>query len=149
MEELRKKVQQLQQRLELYEALERNQPHRASEDEESANGEDEINPFYRARSRASSDEAGPYRHARRNYDFQRDYDIKVDIREFEGRIKADEFIDWLNPVERIFDYKDVPEHFKVKLVAIKLKKHASIWWEHLKKQRAHDGKIPIVTFFFT
>lgn len=31
MEELRNQVQQLQQRLELYEALERNQPHRASE----------------------------------------------------------------------------------------------------------------------
>lgn len=28
----------------------------------------------------------------------------------------------------------VPNDQKVKLVAIKLKKHASIWWERLKKQ---------------
>jgi len=33
----------------------------------------------------------------------------------------------------------------VKLVAIKLKKNASIWWEHLKKQRAHEERSRIVT----
>jgi hypothetical protein len=58
----------------------------------------------------------------------------VDIPGFEGRMQLDEFIDWLNTIERIFDYKDVPDHNKVKLVAIKLQKHASIWWEHLKRQ---------------
>lgn len=34
----------------------------------------------------------------------------------------------------------------MKLVAIKLKKYASIWWEHLKKQRARDGKKQIQTW---
>ena len=28
----------------------------------------------------------------------------------------------------------------MKLVAIKLRKHASIWWEHVKKQRVREGK---------
>ncbi|KAK0571257.1 hypothetical protein LWI29_013282 [Acer saccharum] len=37
-------------------------------------------------------------------------------------------------------------HSGVKLVAIKLKKHASNWWEHLKKQRAREGKKRIVTW---
>ncbi|GKC13635.1 hypothetical protein Tco_1010417, partial [Tanacetum coccineum] len=32
---------------------------------------------------------------------------------------------------------------KVKLVAIKLKKNASIWWEHIIKQRSRDGKYKI------
>ncbi|CAL8992673.1 unnamed protein product [Prunus brigantina] len=50
-------------------------------------------------------------------------------------MQPEEFMDWLNTVERIFDYKDVAEDHRVKLVAIKLKKHASIWWEHLNKQR--------------
>ncbi|CAL2257293.1 unnamed protein product [Prunus armeniaca] len=49
-------------------------------------------------------------------------------------------MDWLNNVERIFDYKDVAEDRRVKLVAIKLKKHASIWWEHLNKQLVREGK---------
>ncbi|KAK6945947.1 Retrotransposon gag domain [Dillenia turbinata] len=49
-------------------------------------------------------------------------------------------------VERIFDYQDIPEHHRVKLVAIKLKKHASIWWKNLKRKRAKDGKSRIVTW---
>lgn len=36
------------------------------------------------------------------------------------------FIDWLNFVERIFKYKDMPEDRKVKLVAIKLEKYTSL-----------------------
>jgi hypothetical protein len=34
----------------------------------------------------------------------------------------------------------------VKLVVIKLRKHASIWWEHLKKQQEHERKRHIVTW---
>ena len=94
----------------------------------------------------SSEKASPRRHPRRKQGFQRDYDIKVDIPEFEGRIQGDEFIDWLNTVERVFDYKDVSDGQKVKLVAIKLKKHASIWWEQLKNQRACEGKRKIATW---
>ena len=78
--------------------------------------------------------------------FRPSFDVKVDIPEFEGKMQPEEFIDWLNTVERVFDYKDVPEDRKVKLVAIKLKKHASIWWEHLKKQRAREGKGRIETW---
>ena len=32
------------------------------------------------------------------------------------------------------------EHKKVKLVAIKMRKNASFWWENLKKLRERDGK---------
>jgi len=34
-------------------------------------------------------------------------------------------------VERVFDYKDIPDEKKVKLVALKLRKYASIWWANL------------------
>ena len=47
-------------------------------------------------------------------------DFKVDIPEFEGQLDPDLFLDWLRTVERVFDYKDVPEEKKVKLVALKL-----------------------------
>jgi hypothetical protein len=57
----------------------------------------------------------------------------VDIPEFEGRMQLDEFIDWVNTIEQVFDYKDVLENHKVNVVVIKLRKHASIWWEYLKK----------------
>jgi hypothetical protein len=66
--------------------------------------------------------------------------LKANIPVYEGRIQPDEFIDWLNTVERVFEYQDVLEEEKVKIVAIKLKKHASIWWEQLKMKRAREGK---------
>ena len=49
-------------------------------------------------------------------------DFRVDIPEFEGQLDPDSFLDWLRTVERVFDYKDVPEEKKVKLVALKLRK---------------------------
>lgn len=48
-------------------------------------------------------------------------------------------------VERIFEYHDIRDDQKVKLVPIKLKKHASIWRENLKRRREREGKQKIRT----
>lgn len=74
------------------------------------------------------------------------FDIKVDIPEFEGKMQPDEFLDWLHSVERVFDYKDVPEQQNVKLATLKLRKYASLWWENLKRQRAREGRKKIVSW---
>lgn len=59
-----------------------------------------------------------------------DVDLRVDILEYcECRIPLDEFINWLNLVEWVFDYKEVLDERRVKIVALKLKKFASAWWE--------------------
>ena len=60
--------------------------------------------------------------------------MKIEIPEFVGKAHPDEFIDWLSTVERIFDLRDIPEKLKVKLVVIKLRKSASLWWDHVKNQ---------------
>nr|GEZ52782.1 eukaryotic translation initiation factor 3 subunit M-like [Tanacetum cinerariifolium] len=39
--------------------------------------------------------------------------IKVEIPEFSGTLKAEEFIDWLNTVERVFEFKDAPKNMKI------------------------------------
>jgi hypothetical protein len=49
----------------------------------------------------------------------------------------------LQTVERIFEYKEISEEKKVKIIAVKLKKHASIWWEKLKKKQTLEGKSKI------
>ncbi|KAJ0962642.1 hypothetical protein J5N97_027764 [Dioscorea zingiberensis] len=54
-----------------------------------------------------------------------DLGFQVELPEFTGTLHAEVFIDWLNEVERIFEYKEVPDRLKVKLVAIKLKGRAS------------------------
>nr|GEZ67074.1 reverse transcriptase domain-containing protein [Tanacetum cinerariifolium] len=74
------------------------------------------------------------------------FGMKIEIPEFVGKAHPDEFIDWLSTVERIFDLRDVPEKLKVKLVAIKLRKSASMWWDHVKNQREKDGKSKVETW---
>ncbi|XP_071712198.1 uncharacterized protein [Rutidosis leptorrhynchoides] len=59
--------------------------------------------------------------------------INVEIPEFTGASPPNDFIEWISTVERVFDVKEIPDYLKVKLVAIKLKKHASLWWDHVKK----------------
>ncbi|PWA48206.1 reverse transcriptase domain-containing protein [Artemisia annua] len=66
--------------------------------------------------------------------------IRTEIPEFDGKLHPDDFLDWLQTVERIFDLRDIPDNVKVKLVAIKLKKYASLWWENIQQQRYRNGK---------
>ena len=65
-----------------------------------------------------SDEDVPRRHQRRQGTSLGDF--RVDILEFEGQLDPDHFLDWLQTIERVFEYKDVAEDKKVKLVALKL-----------------------------
>ena len=59
---------------------------------------------------------------------------------------ADDFLDWLNMVERVFEYYDPLKYKRVKLVAIKMCKNASFWWEKFKRQCERDGKKKIQTW---
>ncbi|GJW45534.1 hypothetical protein Tco_0077180 [Tanacetum coccineum] len=52
--------------------------------------------------------------------------LKIEIPEFTGKVHPDDFIDLLSTVERVFDVWDIPDKLKVKLVAIKLRQHASL-----------------------
>ncbi|GKD11728.1 putative nucleotidyltransferase, ribonuclease H, partial [Tanacetum coccineum] len=140
--ELRQLVQQLQLRLERVEAPRKN--HNEPENEDS---NEEYNPFHVSRGSESSDEEAQYQNNnRRNNRSQRGAPMMVDIPVFEGRIQPDEFIDWIHTVERVFDYQEVRDDLKVKIVAIKLKKHAYVWWEQLKLKRAHENKPRIRTW---
>jgi len=62
-----------------------------------------------------------------------------------GQLDSDHLLDWLQTVERVFEYKDISNDKKVKLVAIKLRKYGSIWWANLVAKRARKGKGKIRT----
>ncbi|VFQ67259.1 unnamed protein product, partial [Cuscuta campestris] len=74
-------------------------------------------------------------------------DFKVDIPTFEGKNDPDDFLEWLETVERVFDFKDVPEEKKVKIVALKFRKYASTWWSNLSTKRRRENKAPVKTWF--
>ncbi|GJY90205.1 reverse transcriptase domain-containing protein [Tanacetum coccineum] len=46
----------------------------------------------------------------------------------------------------VFDVRDIPDKLKVKLVAIKLRQHASLWWDHVTKRRRIKGKSKVKTW---
>ena len=41
-------------------------------------------------------------------------------------------MEWLSTVERVFEYYEVPEAKKTKLVGIKVHGRASTWWEQVQ-----------------
>ena len=74
-------------------------------------------------SEGSQSEGDSPRHPRRERRYTTNSnDFKVDLPEFEGKLDPNDFLELMQTVERIFEYKDVPKDKKVKLVALKLRK---------------------------
>jgi len=46
--------------------------------------------------------------------------------EFEGKLDPDDFLEWMQTVERIFEYKEIPKDKKAKLLALKFRKYFSL-----------------------
>ncbi|GKE33318.1 reverse transcriptase domain-containing protein, partial [Tanacetum coccineum] len=118
-------------------------------DEESM----DVNPFGRGNPRYVNRLYQPRRndHVVNHDDRYRDDPIrslglKIKILEFAGKVHLDDFIDWLSMVERVFDVRDIPDKLKVKLVAIKLRIHALLWWDHVTKRRRIEGKSKVETW---
>lgn len=66
--------------------------------------------------------------------------FRVNLPEFSGGLSAEDFVDWLNEVERFFEYAEVPEEERVPAVAMRLKGRASVWWKNLEQSRKVRGK---------
>ena len=75
-----------------------------------------------------------------------DRGIKTELLEFNGKEDPDEVQGWIQHTENVFDLKGIEDEQAYKFVAIKLTKHASIWLESLKKERAKAMKAKIKTW---
>ena len=62
---------------------------------------------------------------------------------YQGSLNLEELIDWINDMEKFFDYEEMEEEKKVKFVVTKLKGHASLWWDGVQVERRRLGKKPI------
>lgn len=66
--------------------------------------------------------------------------FQIDIPEFVGTLNPEEFLDWLNMVEEILEFKQVPDEMRVTLVATRFKSRALAWWTQTKETRCRGGK---------
>ena len=69
--------------------------------------------------------------------------LKIDLPEFQGNLSPEEFLDWLNAIDEIMDFKGVPVDRRVPLVATRFRGRASAWWQQLKISRSRNGKSKI------
>ena len=53
--------------------------------------------------------------------------MKVELPSFNGNVSIEEYLDWVNEVERFFNYMGIVDDKQVCLVAYKLKGGASSW----------------------
>ena len=51
-----------------------------------------------------------------------------------------ELIDWINELEKYFEYEGIEDLDRVRFVKAKLKGHAKIWWYEVQLERNRRGK---------
>ena len=47
---------------------------------------------------------------------------------YQGAFDANELLDWINEMDKLFDYDETDDERKVKFTVTRLKGHASLWW---------------------
>jgi hypothetical protein len=65
---------------------------------------------------------------------------KMDILFYEGNLDVEELLDWIRALDTYLDYEDVEDDKKVKHAIIRLKGHATLWWDELQADRHCKGK---------
>ncbi|KAH9653391.1 Endonuclease [Citrus sinensis] len=73
-------------------------------------------------------------------DRRREYGLRIDIPEFQGSGRPEELLDWINAIEEVFEYKEVPENKLVSLAATRFRGRAAAWWQQTKLTRIRQGK---------
>jgi len=66
-------------------------------------------------------------------------DTSLSFQGLDRMVPINEFLEWVQTVERIFEYKEIPKDKTVKLVALKLRKYASLWWTKLLSKSVGQG----------
>ena len=65
---------------------------------------------------------------------------RPEISIYQGSLNPEELIDWINDMEKFFDYEEMEEEKKVKFAITKLKGHATLWWDGVQVERRTLGK---------
>jgi len=65
---------------------------------------------------------------------------RLEVSIYIGSLSHEEFIYWINNMEKFFDYEERDEGKKVKFAISKQNGHAAIWWDGVQAERRRLGK---------
>ena len=68
---------------------------------------------------------------------------KPEVPTYQRGLDANELLDWINEMDKFFDYAETNDEKKVKFAIISLKGHASLWWNGVQTERRNKRKLPI------
>ena len=71
--------------------------------------------------------------------------MKIDPAKFEGNLNPNLFIEWIQALERFFEIKEYYDEKAFKVTVLKLKNYSSLGHESIRRQRAMEGKLQIIT----
>ena len=64
---------------------------------------------------------------------------RVEVPMYEGNINVKELMDWINALNKYFDFEEIDDKKKVRYATTRLKGHATIWWDELQIHRGRRG----------
>lgn len=68
---------------------------------------------------------------------------KPKMPKYQGGLDVNELLDWINDMDKLFDYDKIDDERKVKFEVTRLKGHASLWWNGVQTKRRNKRKLPI------
>lgn len=69
--------------------------------------------------------------------------MRLEIPEFDGSMRPENFIEWLQRIEQILDYIDYYDRKRFKVATLKLTGYSNLWYENMKSKRKREGNARI------
>ena len=58
---------------------------------------------------------------------------RIEVSSYAGGLNPEELVDWINELNKCFDYEEMSEDKKVKFAVKKMKGHAALWWDGVQE----------------
>ena len=68
---------------------------------------------------------------------------RADVPFYSGSLDPEELIDWINAMNKYFDYAKVNDDKQVRFLVTRLRGNASLWWDGVKEERILKNKARI------
>ena len=56
---------------------------------------------------------------------------RIEVPMYSGNLNVEELMDWINALNKYFDFEEIKDKNKVRYAATRMKGHAYIWWDEL------------------